>query len=163
MRAIPLSQGLETLVDDADYPFISQYRWYAKRYGSAKIYAVRKTSRKEHPEHKQCMRSLHRELMRLQLWEGLVDHINGNTLDNRRENLRLASISENNQNARKRKDNTSGYKGVTLYRSGRWHAQIWYCGRNTSLGTYDDKEEAARAYDKAAKELFGKFAYLNFN
>ena len=164
MRSLRLSRGLVALVDDADYPLVGCYKWYAKQMGCrGKFYVVRKTSRKNNPEHKQGMLFLHRVLLGLDRHDkSAVDHINGDTLDNRRCNLRYATWAQNNYNVGLRKDNTSGYKGVRLFRGGRrWAATIGYNGKNKHLGYFDTKEQAAEAYNKAALELFGAFARLN--
>ena len=92
-----------------------------------------------------------------------VDHINGNPLDNRKSNLRICTIAENLRNKGAGKNNTSGYKGVSwVKRNKRWLAQIKHNGKQVYIGHYKNKEEAARAYDKKAKELHGEYAYLNF-
>jgi hypothetical protein len=93
-----------------------------------------------------------------------VDHINGVTLDNRRENLRVCSHSQNMHNRRLRqKNNKSGYKGVHwLARTKRWVAEIRVNGKSRHLGYFTEKTDAARAYDTAAAECFGEFAHLNF-
>ena len=88
------------------------------------------------------------------------DHINRQPWDNRRSNLRDCSISQNNINQSIRKDNTSGYKGVSPLR-GKWQASLQHGGYQRYLGVFITKEEAALAYNKAALELFGDFAYLN--
>jgi hypothetical protein len=94
----------------------------------------------------------------------LTDHINGDGLDNRRTNLRQATPTQNNANCGIRGHNTSGYKGVSLRpdRGNRWRATIRIHGLQYFLGLFDDVEDAARAYDAAALELFGDFARLNF-
>jgi hypothetical protein len=89
----------------------------------------------------------------------LVDHINGDILDNRKENLRVATPQQNNMNRRPR--NT--YKGITWDRSrNKWNASIQLAGKSINLGRFKDPVEAAKAYDQAAWEYFGEFAYLNF-
>lgn len=85
-----------------------------------------------------------------------VDHVDGDGLNNRWANLRLASISQNNANARRRRDNTSGFKGVSR-RGASYEARIQHEGRRLNLGRYDTAEEAHAAYAKAAQRLFGKF------
>lgn len=91
-----------------------------------------------------------------------VDHINGNGLDNRRENLRLATHSQNLVNSGKR-IGKSGYRGVRWDKDrNKWRADIQFEGRKYSLGRSLLKKECAKLYDKKAKELYGKYAYLNF-
>jgi len=88
-----------------------------------------------------------------------VDHINGDTLDNRRENLRLATHAQNQQNRKVRSDSKSGYKGV-WYRSdtGKWCAEIKANRKRYCLGSFGTPEDAYKAYCDAAKELHGEFA-----
>ena len=93
-----------------------------------------------------------------------TDHINGDRLDNRRANLRVCTHAENARNRGGDSRNKSGYKGVNSSKNGkRWMAYIRLAGKTTNLGTYDTKEEAARAYDEAALSLHGEFAWLNFS
>jgi hypothetical protein len=94
---------------------------------------------------------------------GDVDHINGDSSDNRICNLRTATKSENHGNrVLISRVNTSGYRGVSLHKSGRWYAQLSKNGKHVLFKTFDNIEEAARAYDAAALEHFGEFAKLNF-
>lgn len=92
----------------------------------------------------------------------LVDHQNGNTLDNRRSNLRVATASENAMNRSKAVATSSQYRGVTRVRN-KWQAIITAGGRQTYLGMYSSEAEAAKAYDLAAVRIHGAFAKLNFN
>ena len=94
--------------------------------------------------------------------EGMeTDHINGNGLDNRRENLRICSAAENRRNHKMLSTNTSGYNGVSKTSFGNWHTCISVKGKTIHLGTYKEIEKAALAYNMAAKEYFGEFANLN--
>lgn len=107
---------------------------------------------------------LHRVIMARKLGRPLVkgelvDHINGNGLDNRRENLRLATTSQNNQNSRLPRTNTSGYKGVYWEKKrAKWHAQITINNICIFLGRFEDKEIAYQAYCEAAIKYHGEFA-----
>jgi len=93
----------------------------------------------------------------------LVDHRNHNGLDNRRENMRVCTREQNSHNQRPYRGSSCGYKGVTLHkRDGVFEVNIRYKGNLNYIGRFKDADDAARAYDKKAKELFGEFAYLNF-
>lgn len=95
-------------------------------------------------------------------YQSIVDHINRNTLDNRKSNLRLCNKSENGANSKHRINNTSGYKGVFLIkRINKWMAQIMFNKTSIYIGTYKSKKEAALAYNRKAKELFGEYAFQN--
>ncbi len=92
-----------------------------------------------------------------------IDHIDNNPLNNRRDNLMVCTPANNSFNTRPHKDSISKYKGVTVsYRAKPWRATITHKGRSYALGNHETEEEAARAYDKKAKELFGEYAWLNF-
>jgi hypothetical protein len=150
-HSIPLTRGQTALVDDEDYPELSQYRWRLNSSG----YAVRsyKASGKE------IVVCLHREIMHAP--RGLVcDHISGNKLDDRKANLRLISQQENLMNRRCFKNNRCGYKGVTR-QHGKWHARIQFHEKLIHLGFWADPITAALAYDCAARQLFGEYALLN--
>jgi len=90
-----------------------------------------------------------------------IDHKDNNGLNNRRENLRTATHAQNNQNKGKSKNNTSGYKGVNWEkRRNKWRARIYFNKNYIHLGYFNDIEEAAKAYEKAAKKYHGKFARI---
>ena len=95
-----------------------------------------------------------------------VDHINGDTLDNRRSNLRICTNAENNRNKPMHSDNKSGYKGVYFFpwgkRTNRWCSRISTAGKSVLLGYFPTAYAAAGAYDLAAIRLHGKYALLNF-
>lgn len=173
MRNLPLTKGYVTVVDDDDYDKIANYvwplkyrhqpdplKWQVSDAGKPRPYAVKRRG--------PTTLRLHRfifELNGMKIPEGYeVDHINHNTLDNRKSNLRLVTRGENNANMRKRKDNTTGYKGV-FYLTGKRKKRYWAFinkdGRRYGLGTYATAVEAARAYNQKSIELFGDNAYLN--
>jgi len=104
---------------------------------------------------------MHREILGLCYQDGKIgDHKrSGDTLDNRRNNLRVTNMSGNAKNARIRDDNTSGHKGVRLHvPNGKWMARIQFNGKRISLGYFVNKDDAGRAYRDAAKEYHGEFA-----
>lgn len=154
---IPLTQGQFALVDDEDAAAVLAHKWYAVRsVPGYTFYADRKIRR---PDGSRAHMKLHTFLTG---WP-LVDHINLDGLDNRRSNLRPATTAQNARNQRRYRNNTSGYKGVTWHRRDQnWQAYIRVDGCRHHLGAHVTPEEAARAYDAAAREYFGEFAYLNF-
>lgn len=104
---------------------------------------------------------LHRLVMQAQTGQ-YVDHIDGNTLNATRANLRIATNRQNIRNMAIRERGTSKYKGVYLRDDGKWRAQIGVDGKRFNLGNFDDEETAALAYDVAARNRFGAFARTNF-
>lgn len=153
-REIPLSMGLVALVDDDDYEFIAQWRWLADRRGGV----VRNTAYARRADDGAYM---HRVIMAATQGQ-LIDHISGDGLDNRRDNLRRADALGNSVNVR-RPPSRSGLRGVYQRRPGfAWRMQIRVEGKNRTFCGFATAEDAARAYDAKAKELFGEFAVLNF-
>ena len=159
MKEIPLTRGMVALVDDDDFERIAKYRWYAHRNSSGIVYA-RATIKDSNGRNKRIR--MHRLV--LNECAPLIDHVNGNGLDNRKQNLRLASNSQNLGNSRKGfGQGSSKYRGVHWDRMARfWRACISIKNRTKWLGTFPSEIEAATAYDLAAKEHFGDFARLNF-
>lgn len=149
------SNGESFIFDKEDYEIATSYTWCISGNKEGKQYVVARG-----PEGKIILFS------RMILGAGdneVVDHINGDTLNNRRLNLRKSDIAQNSRNTKLRSDNSSGYKGVGyLPESGRYRAYIGYKGKTIYLGHYDNAEEAARAYDTAARLYFGEYACLNF-
>jgi AP2 domain/HNH endonuclease len=147
------TDGTPFTIDDADFELVSPYRWDAQRSLSTRTTYARSRlggSRSAVP--------LHRLL--LSPPEGsVVDHIDGNGLNNVRSNLRVCSRSENSFNAQRRKDNTSGFKGVYWHRRiGKWQAEVVAHRKRNHLGYYDTPEQAAEVARAFREKVHGEFA-----
>ncbi len=155
MKQIKLTQGKYTLVDDEDYEWLNQWKWYV--YGLNFNFAARSVRF----NHKKKTILMHRLILNFPEKKE-IDHINGSQLDNRRSNLRLCIHKENMRNQKVRKDNKAGYRGVS-WKTGeqRWYSTINIDGRQKYLGSFKIKEKAAKMYNEAAKKYFGEFARLN--
>jgi hypothetical protein len=152
IRFIPLTQGKFAIVDAEDYEHLSKYKWYAV-YAGGKFYAYRSV--------KYRAVSMHRQIMGEPKGK-VVDHRDGNSLNNRRSNLRICTFAQNQLN-RRSTGGVSRYKGVWFKKGhNKWKAQIGFNGKKIHIGYFKDEIDAAKAYDKKAKEFFGEFAYLNF-
>jgi len=101
--------------------------------------------------------AMHRQLLGLDKFDSFVDHVNGNGLDNRRQNIRLATSQDNMRNKGLQKNNKTGYRGVSLTREGYFRARIKNGGKETLLGIFKTAKEASVVYEAKAAELFGKF------
>ncbi len=157
MKEIPLTQGLVARIDDGDYESLAAFRWSAHRSGGSVVYARRRTLLGE------CLPTRHITMHRLLIPGVEVDHRNGDGLDNRRSNLRVATHAENGANQRVPVNSTTGFKGVSKRRDSKnWAARIRIAGRLVHLGMFETAESAARAYDHCAREQYGAFAALNF-
>lgn len=150
MKMIPLTQGKVALVDDEDYERLMQYRWFAQRTGT-EYRAARRTPR---VNGKQGIEYLHRVVIEVPE-KAMVDHRNHDPLDNRKANLRICSNAENQMNSRIRPGKV--FKGISFIK-GRWRVRV----QQHWVGYFDSREEAARAYDKKAREVFGEFVCENF-
>lgn len=160
-RTIQLKDGTLALVDSEDYARLVRHQWRRDR----DDYAARTVHFRGEDglDRTRCV-FMHREVVGAPTGETtvLVDHKNGNTLDNRRKNLRFCSVSQNQQN-RHHRSGVSAYKGVCWHsRCRKWQAQIKLSGRNRYLGLFENEVDAAKAYDTAAREMFGEFANTNF-
>lgn len=144
------------LVDAADVLLLGGDPWHAQKLRGVPCYVRRGRSSDAELMHRLIMGFVHGDGRE-------VDHINRNGLDNRRANLREATRAENIHNTGPHADGSSSYKGVGWSRVSRcWRAYIWDGGRQIHLGLFVDRESAARAYDVAAREMRGEFAWLNF-
>jgi hypothetical protein len=155
MKTIPLTKGKEALVDDDDYEECMEMRWCAKLSNHTVWYAART----ETDEHGRYDLYLHNFIMQPRDGER-IDHIDRDGLNCQRHNMRVATWSQNSAN--RILPNSSGFRGVSLTPQGRYRAVIRKDGLLRSIGTYNTAEEAARAYDKKARELHGEFATVNF-
>ena len=163
---------LEVLIDDEDLESVQEHTWHVIKAPNGKFYV---NTHVKHPDGgiyesgrnkgrlKGTLLQLHRLIAKAPKGK-VVDHINGNPLDNRRENLRIATHKQNSMNrmktrTHKGKPTSSKYQGVSYITSrNRWQAR---CSRH-QVGYFKEESEAARAYDEKAKELFGEYANLNF-
>lgn len=142
-------------LDRCDYDRLSGLSWYLLVTKQGKRYAVAHDGDR--------LVYMHREVLGIKT-RTTVDHRDGDTLDNRRENLRVATPGQQRANSRKRASSRSGrpytsrFKGVSLRKGGGWLARVG----TTNVGHFQDEEDAARAYDRAAVEKFGEYAKLNY-
>ncbi|MGA2915871.1 MAG: AP2 domain-containing protein [Sedimentisphaerales bacterium] len=156
-RKIKLTMGKFTKVDPEDFDYLNQFKWQASR-GKSSFYACRMITVNGRPRH--C--SMHRVIMNAP--EGMVvDHKNHDGLDNRKANLRISTVAQNNYNSLK-----GFYKGASKYRgvsfdkkTNKWRATIYFENKKIHLGMFDNEKDAARAYDVAATEYHGEFALRN--
>jgi hypothetical protein len=163
MKTIPLTKGQIAIVDDEDYEMLMKRKWCAVASGSSNFYAMGTINGEAV--------LMHRVIMGVTEKSQFVDHKNHNSLDNRKGNMRICSSSENTKNKRSKKGSSSKYLGVTKVAGNKrqgppkrdtWRAMIAHEGRRMAIGSFHDEEEAARAYDEAAKKFHGEFANLNF-
>jgi len=150
VRRIPVGKGLFATVDAADYEEIRKYRWRPIHHGRKVYAATRKNGKTVY---------MHRMLMRPRRGY-VVDHIDGNALNNRRCNLRVCTPAQNLAN-KAPCGGTSRFVGVYRYRD-KWVAHLMCRGKHYYVGTFADEVEAAKARDRKAYELHGQYAYLNF-
>jgi len=161
-----LTKGQVTIVDrvDADLALLKWHAHFSPSYANGGNFLAKRSTPRINGKH--GVEYLHRVILSRMLGRPLlhsewVDHEDLNPLNNRRENLRLATPSQNQVNKGKRTDNSSGFTGVSWRKDRRkWVARIWFNGKKYQLGNFDTKEAAHDAYIEKAKELHGEFARL---
>jgi len=160
MKEIKLTRGKVAVVDDSDYEFLSRFRWCARPMED-KFYAVRRKRRSDVGPAGRRVGNIAMHTVILGLGPGdICDHKDGDGLNNQRSNIRKADLSKNNGNSKLSKSNTSGFKGVCWKNNG-WEVSIGINGKQTYIGRFKSRIEAARAYDLAADKHWGEFAKHN--
>jgi hypothetical protein len=156
MKEIPLTHGKVAIVDDEDFDSLSKYKWYLHSDG----YAARTSHNPDISKRRPLL--MHRIINETHALMQ-TDHINGNRLDNRRSNLRTCTSRQNHWNTQSLRGRAK-YKGVRIRKNkcNQFLAAIRFMGKDTYIGVFPVAEDAARAYDKKATDLFGEFARLNF-
>ena len=154
MKEIYTSKNIAIQVSDEDFDWLNSFNWHINSNG----YAIR-----NYGGHRSKQKYMHREILGLTKRSEIADHKDRNRLNNQRDNLRLATNSQNAANKNVLVSKTSIYRGVSLYRTGnQWDAFIKFECKHFFLGRFNNEYEAALAYDKKALELHGEFASLNF-
>ena len=157
-KEIYLTQGQVAIVDDEDFEYLNQWKWQANQKKSKRFYAWR--GKKIDGKYK--MIYLHRFILKITDKKIFVDHVNMNTLDNRKINLRICTHSQNQMNTNKNNRNSLGYKGISYdKRVNKFYANITLNKKTFYLGGFIDPKDAAKAYNEAAIKYFGEFANLN--
>lgn len=176
MKIIPLSSFAKcknfgkyfTTVSDEDYELLNQYKWQAQENKYGAVYAVSSIGGK--------MIKMHRLIMGVSDPSISIDHANGNTLCNERFNLRIATNSQQAQNRKQFSCSSSTYKGVHVSKERKdrkttnisdeyyisYRVRIRVGGKKINIGSFKNEIDAAKAYDKAARQHFGEFARVNF-
>lgn len=159
MAELVLTKGYRATIDDEDLPLLSRWKWSALLGRDGRVYAKRND--------RGTIILLHRFLLGVTDPAQRVDHRDNDGLNNHRSNIRVCTQAQNLGNQRpQRRAKASRFKGVSWHKQkygrSRWTAYIHYDKRRHFIGLFDSEEDAARAYDDAAREHFGEFAYLNF-
>lgn len=159
MKQIPLTQGKFALVDDEDYGFLNQWKWYAYKNGGS-FYA----RRTDYSTGKRKGVLMHRLIAQASDSSVFVDHKDGNGINNQRLNIRVCTKAENSRNRGHQKNSASGVKGVVWdAKRKKWVAYIKLNGKSKNIGGFDDISQAEAAYHGAAKQLFGEYAWNSLN
>ena len=158
MKQIALTRGQVAIVDDEDFEWLNQFKWYAQQHHSGDYYAVRnvKENGKRRKQH------MHKLILGIDGTETMGDHIDTNKLNNTRDNLRVATCFENNRNVGISAKNTTGFKGVYLDKKcNKFFARIMANKKSIHLGVFPTAIEAAIIYNISAIKYHGEFARIN--
>ena len=159
MPEIPLTQGQVAIVDDIDYEYLMQWKWFAHRdYG--RPHEKYRPARNVRVDNKRTTRRMYHEIAdRMGLKYKIIDHIDQNPLNNRRSNLRSATNSQNLSNRGRQRNNTSGFRGVDFVRArGEYRARVKVNGKEFCLGHFDTAIEASKAVEAGRIKHMGEFA-----
>jgi hypothetical protein len=161
MKLVPLSKGLFAMVDDEDFELVNQFKWSAAIFRNGVTYAVR--SGKRNKGQKRGGMRMHRLILGLTDPKIFADHRDHNGLNNQRNNIRVATNSQNQANSIIKKDNTTSKHRGVRWRDNHsvWQAQIYVDNKQIHLGTFKTEIDAAIAYNNAALKHKGEFAILN--
>lgn len=152
-KLIPITQNKSTIVDDEDYVFLSQYKWRAIK--SQNHYYVGKSEKRKRDKPRK-LTLMHRLIMCSRDGEQ-VDHINGDSLDNQKHNLRLCTQGQNLFNKNKYKNNKTGFKGISV-RGKKWRVQVQANKKQHIVGHFNTINEAIAAYNAVSKKIHGEFS-----
>jgi hypothetical protein len=158
--------GKYVIVDNEDFYWLNKFNWYLNKnlHYPFNEYARRNRLNKNNSD-QILMHRVILEKYKIKIENKLIDHINNNSLDNRKSNLRIATKSQNKAHGQIYKNNSTGYRGVYYEENFRpnkkWRVRISVNGKDKHVGRYKTKEEAALAYNEVAIQYFGKFAYIN--
>ena len=153
MKQIKLTQGKYAIIDDSSFGLVSQYKWHFHITNGKMGYPRTMIAGKKIRLHTLLMKNPKGTY---------ADHVNGNTLDNRRENLRICTPSESNANLSKRVGCSSKYKGISFDKErDKWQVRVYFKKKKVFFKRVNTEIEAARLYDLIARKIFGKFAKTN--
>ena len=157
MKLVKLTQGKFAFVDDDIFEIVNKYKWHVVKRGKNN-YASRTCL-----EGKKKIIYMHRFILDITNPKEIVDHVDGNGLNNIKKNIRICNTFENARNSRSRENKSSIYKGVHFNKkSNKWRAMICINNKSMHLGMFDNEEDAGKKYDEVAKINYGEFAKLNF-
>lgn len=162
MKVIQLTQGYQTIVDNEDYEWLMQWKWGILRQGNGEVYGKRNVEMpKRDGKRKRYVLPIHRAIMGLCKGDKrVVDHINHDTLDNRRINLRIATLKQNLANRKGRRSEKPGYIGVRKEYK-KWKGRFTHQGREYASPRLDTIAEAVMWYNEVVVRYYGEFAKTN--